>query len=871
MQTENTYVETDLGNIALNPRGEYSDETSYEYLDTVSYMGGSYMCLAELTKTISGIAPEEGKNTEHWQMLTLPGGLTSDYIAMHDDVVNDAKQVETSRAAVELSQQEVEAAQADVRQMRQDTQEAAEEAASSRDSAAGYAQSAETSRTAAKESENNINAQVTGFDTHVTEKTSEAESTVEEARKTAIDAITTQQDASTKAVTDEGTTQTNRVEGAGNTAVSAVAKQQAASVQAVENAGTAQVTAIESAGDEQITEINKAGTVQVENVEEAAKQQNVILTEAAAQELIKLQAVAKQFAEDHEQIETNKEDISNKITKFYASNQGETHLADSDNGKIMDMMLYGKSEQKQYSGKNLLELSDNQVQSENLKIQINQGIITFSGTANDDKFIREIDSFIVPSDGTYTISTNSNGNNDSPRILFLINDNPQYGSAFNGATKELNAGDVVRLYIRISSAGSYDGVTIKPMIEKGSKVTSYEPYTGGQPSPSPDYPQEIKSVVNPIVKVYGKNMMPYPKDNTVRRNGVTLTVKDGKYTLVGKPTTNTWLNIYPQVLNSTAEDMLPEKPLPTKGKNISMINGSEGYSLNFRKVSNSSKVFGIEHNNAKLADEDSNGVFLYIYNIDKTYNDTFEIMISDPADTTSTVFEPYTEQEVSLPYTLNAIPVNSGGNVTIDGQQYVADYVDVERGKIVKCVEKYRIPSGLKWIYEPSENDRFGTYGLNININPNFGGNTLFTHYQNKPNGVGGFIAPGNIRLHNFKGFTDVTNFKEWLDKNESYAYFVKNTFEETDLTTEEITAFKELATYYPVTNISVNSEQLDGYAVFNYPISMQNGWNYVKQQLNDNRDYIYDMDTKTQDIDTQAAEAYVNSEYAVALTELEV
>ena len=66
-------------------------------------------------------------------------------------------------------------------------------------------------------------------------------------------------------------------------------------------------------------------------------------------------------------------------------------------------------------------------------------------------------------------------------------------------------------------------------------------------------------------------------------------------------------------------------------------------------------------------------------------------------------------------------------------------------------------------------------------------------------------------------------------------------------------------------------SEQLDGYTVFNYPISMANGWNYVKQQLNDNRDYIYDMDARTQDTDLQAAEAYVNSEYAVALTELEV
>lgn len=72
------------------------------------------------------------------------------------------------------------------------------------------------------------------------------------------------------------------------------------------------------------------------------------------------------------------------------------------------------------------------------------------------------------------------------------------------------------------------------------------------------------------------------------------------------------------------------------------------------------------------------------------------------------------------------------------------------------------------------------------------------------------------------------------------------------------------LSTYYPVTNITVGSEQLDGYTVFNYPISLANGWNYVKQQLNDNRDYIYDMDL-------QSAEAYVNSEYAVTLTELEV
>lgn len=334
--TENNYVATDLGNIALNPCGEYSKSTLYEYLDMVSYQGGSYFCKVDFPQKISGIAPEPGKNTEMWQMLTLPGQLTPEAIAMHDDVVNKAKQVETSRAAVELSQQEVEAAQADVTQMRQDTQEASEEAAASRDSAAGYAQSAETSRTAAKESEDNINAQVTGFDTHVEEKTSVAEAAVEEVRKTAINAVTAQEDTSTKAVSDEGTkqvkavadegaTQTGRVSGAGNAAVNAVATQQSKIVQAVTDegtkqietinttteeqitaintAGSSQIASVEKAGTSQVTAVNTAGTTQKKAVEDTGNEQEVKLTKAAAEELIKLQKVAKEFEGDHAHVE----------------------------------------------------------------------------------------------------------------------------------------------------------------------------------------------------------------------------------------------------------------------------------------------------------------------------------------------------------------------------------------------------------------------------------------------------------------------------------------------------------------------------------------------------------------------------------------
>lgn len=291
--TENNYVNTDLGNVALNSCGEYNADSSYEYLDTVNYEGGSYFCKVEFPKKISGIAPKAGVSTEFWQLLTIPGDATSEYIKLHDEVVNKAKQVETSRAAVELSQTEVEAAQADVSQMRQDTQEAAEEAASSRDSAAGYAQSAETSRTAAKESEDNINAQVTEFDTHVAEKTSAAETAITEARRAAVNAVSTKQDDATQAVTDEGDKQIKNVEDAGTeqigkaksagasavsaagaagvSAVNAVKAQQTASIKAVADEGTQQVTAVNTAGSTQVSTIETKGADQVKAIKEAGE------------------------------------------------------------------------------------------------------------------------------------------------------------------------------------------------------------------------------------------------------------------------------------------------------------------------------------------------------------------------------------------------------------------------------------------------------------------------------------------------------------------------------------------------------------------------------------------------------------------------
>ena len=51
------------------------------------------------------------------------------------------------------------------------------------------------------------------------------------------------------------------------------------------------------------------------------------------------------------------------------------------------------------------------------------------------------------------------------------------------------------------------------MVEQGSTAHEYEPYTGGQPSPSPDYPQEIKTITGNLkLTSCGKNLYFNDKD-----------------------------------------------------------------------------------------------------------------------------------------------------------------------------------------------------------------------------------------------------------------------------------------------------------------------------------------------------------------------
>ena len=576
-----------------------------------------------------------------------------------------------------------------------------------------------------------------------------------------------------------------------------------------------------------------------------------------------------------------KEDISTKITKFYASNQGETHLADSDDGKIMDMVLYGRSEQKQYSGKNLLNYDAWK------RVLITRGTAVFEKNSftltatENDCYTEPVlgqgfpdDAKIEISEGeTITLSWESSANTDGNIYIFpngVVTDGLVYTNNHNTKTLTYTAARGVKfITFRFGVAHAGDTISYKNIqIEKGSEPTTYEPYTGGIPSPNPDYPQEIKSVVNPRVKVCGKNLLKVNESIfPFTKGGVTFTYDKSDGAIVMNGATDE--PMIPDILFTAFTDASKKYVLSRKTANNSqfIVIGNVPSNDNFYSNSNATDIL----NGGKYS------IKMYFDKAISFSNERFYIQLEEGS--TATPYEPYHEQTVTLPYTLNAIPVSSGGNVTIGGQQYVSDYFDVERGKIVRMVDGFDTKD-LTVFGRSETNGVYRGYFRDSVLSKFAAGNSFRTK------SFDGESTPNATRQYSV--YMDKSNKGQWLNficdstyretadlkafiQNTGIVYGILETPIEIDLTSEEVQAFKALATYYPITNISINSEQLDGYTVFNYPISMENGWNYVKQQIGDTRDYIYDIDARTQDTDLQAAEAYVNSEYAVTLTELEV
>lgn len=553
---------------------------------------------------------------------------------------------------------------------------------------------------------------------------------------------------------------------------------------------------------------------------------------------------AQQIEQNKTDVASLKEDLSNKITKFYASSQGETRITDSDNGKIQDMMLYGKSEQNQYKGINLLPTGISY--GEIIEVSIPKGTRIFWAT-----------------DGTPAIGGN----------FKFYNEDKTQEKWFGIDAGKITMTETMDIDAKYMEFLIGESELVKICLGIGDDPV-YEPYTGGRPSPSPNYPQEIKSVVNPTVKIVGANIMQLNSigEITVGGSGITVSCKDGVIKAKG-----TALKDYTIPLGGSAEFIVMKNMTLQNNKTyifnpnpIKQTESSECY-LDFTNSDNLGISLSNNNINNPFKPTDSQTQYPFNLNIIVKQGTVVDVEWKPQLLLNESLlpYKPYTEQSVTLPITLNAIPVSSGGNVTIGGQQYIADRV-VEKDGVFGIERNIReIHTNTKTMNNTEEypgwNKVEGISDVSYYNEQSTGASKMLTFISNftqttlRQNN----IEPNNIvfLIKDFVGYSQSDLIAKAIDVD-MYIRLQNAIFE--PLPVDMQAKLRTLVANHPVTNISVNSEQLDGYTVFNYPISMANGWNYVKQQLNDNRDYIYDMDE-------QSAEAYVNSEYAVALTELEV
>lgn len=331
--------------------------------------------------------------------------------------------------------------------------------------------------------------------------------------KTAQDFTLTAQQALAD-VNNAGQTQSERVQQVGQDAIADVntAKTQAVetvnatktdAVKAVQTEGTKQTEAVQVKGQEVINSIPSDFTTQMAT--KLDKQQG---TENAGKSLIIGEDGTVIVGEPAVQIEVDKtlaqegqaadakatgDKILQYAIKNTASGEGIVKITDSAEEKLQDIKLFGKSEQLSTTGKNLFDFSN----LESGRINTNTGALEeYNHTRRlaDYIDITDITSFSVYLPGY-------NRANGTVYVVIHYYDKDKKYLSYRACGDKLEKYENITpvenaVYIKVT----FEQVSIdnpqnifKVQLEKGTKSTDYEPYTGTKPSPSTAYPQEITS------------------------------------------------------------------------------------------------------------------------------------------------------------------------------------------------------------------------------------------------------------------------------------------------------------------------------------------------------------------------------------------
>lgn len=507
--------------------------------------------------------------------------------------------------------------------------------------------------------------------------------------------------------------------------------------------------------------------------------------------------LAKQYMEQASQDALVINGTANGIIEKVTTEDGYAQINDSSNRRLNNMIIRGNSEQIQTTGKNLL-LIYKQTQTVNgitLTYDNDNKVIIANGTATSWTNIA-LGVFDFKKGITYKFVGCPKGG--SVDTLYHIEPNGGLffdignGTTYTPSEDKLNT----LIYFVVTKGVVLNNLVIKPMITTDLNVTydDYEPYTGGKPSPSPEYPQEIKAVNELSGVMSGKNLLKphgsYPRTGY----GITFNLMNDGIHVNGKCTASSWYTfIYSDTLQAGTY----------------YINGIKGASNSRYQVvlyKNDVIIGYITTNNFKLVLKEKAKIklSLYVYPGYGTFNDLVLPYMICRNENDLYLYTPYQGQSL-LNYTLQN-PLYKLSDVY--------DYIDFNRGKIVRNIgvitfdgsddEDIRLspPDGSRRVYLYL----FCNSILSIeNINPYCKSN-MFKFTNLWTDGVMShnhlfYVSSTNIYV-SYNEITSLNDFKTWLNKNPITVYYQLATPTEEDIPAELLSQLKELQTYVTTTNV---------------------------------------------------------------------
>lgn len=328
------------------------------------------------------------------------------------------------------------------------------------------------------------------------------------------------------------------------------------------------------------------------------------------------------------------------------------------------------------------------------------------------------------------------------------------------------------------------------MVNEGSTVLPYEPYTGGKPSPSPEYPQEIKNAgkwneetqkYEVDVKVTGKNLLNLQKEPDVKGTYQGWKVGNGELLTLG---------------------------VKDKGNNADI----KGCYIGFSDQGSESKgvVWVVDNGVIKANPLDQRKAYVSIFPANETTVKklTERLDIQCELGNVATPYQPYKEQTLTLtsdrPLTKWDRLVEQGGEIGWLYTGVVIDRFDGQSNKISIANKQGNVQNfSIRF-----ENVANGNGNSDIFVDKYRAVQLSYTKAEygiccNWNDGVKYFSAPN-------ENVATVDEFKAWLIENPLKIAYETTNPEFIPLPQSEQNAIRALKTYYPTTVITVDGGEVD-------------------------------------------------------------